>query len=193
MTTERLFENNRRWAAEMARRDPDTFRRLAGGQAPPYLWIGCSDSRVPASQVVGLGPGEVFVHRNVANLVVAEDPNGQAALRFAVEVLQVDHVIVCGHYDCGGMLAALRDGDAGLPEGWLRHLREVRRKHEGALAELASEAERHDRLCELNVLEQVERVNRTAPVRRAREEGRALEVHGWIFDPRDGLIRDLDT
>jgi carbonic anhydrase len=187
----RLFANNRAWAEEMARREPDFFARLAGQQAPQYLWIGCSDSRVPANQIVGLMPGEMFVHRNVANLVVHTDLNCLSALQFAVEVLRVRHVIVCGHYGCGGVLAALRDDHLGLIDNWLRHVQDVRSKHHMRLARLPAEKQRHDRLCELNAIEQVVNVCHTTVVREAWARGQELAVHGWIYSLRDGLLRDL--
>lgn len=187
----RLFENNRAWAEEMARREPDFFARLAGQQAPQHLWIGCSDSRVPANQIVGLLPGEMFVHRNVANVVVHTDLNCLSALQFAVEVLRVRHVIVCGHYGCGGVLAALRDDHLGLIDNWLRHVQDVRSRHHGQLARLPGEKQRHDRLCELNVIEQVVNVCHTTVVREAWARGQELAVHGWIYSLLDGLLRDL--
>jgi carbonic anhydrase len=186
-----LFASNRAWAAEMTRQDPDFFRRLSLQQAPQYLWIGCSDSRVPANQIVGLLPGEMFVHRNVANVVVHTDLNCLSALQFAVEVLRVGHVIVCGHYGCGGVLAALRDDRLGLVDNWLRHVQDVRSKHQAQLDGLETEAERHDRLCELNVIEQVVNVSQTTVVRDAWSRGQALAVHGWIYGLQDGLLRDL--
>jgi carbonic anhydrase len=186
-----LFVNNRAWAEQMARREPDFFARLARQQAPHYLWIGCSDSRVPANQIVGLLPGEMFVHRNVANVVVHTDLNCLSALQFAVEVLTVRHVIVCGHYGCGGILAALRDERLGLIDNWLRHVQDVRSKHQCQLARLPGEKERHDRLCELNVIEQVVNVCHTTVVRGAWARGQELAVHGWIYGLRDGLLRDL--
>jgi carbonic anhydrase len=186
-----LFANNRAWAAEMVRQDPDFFSRLAEQQAPQYLWIGCSDSRVPANEIVGLLPGEMFVHRNVANVVVHADLNCLSAIQFAVEVLRVRHVIVCGHYGCGGVRAALRDEKLGLCDNWLRHVQDVRAKHRQQLLELQTEAERHSRLCELNVLEQVVNVSKTTIVRDAWARGQELAVHGWIYDVRDGLLRDL--
>jgi carbonic anhydrase len=186
-----LFANNRAWAAEMTRQDPEFFRRLSGQQTPQYLWIGCSDSRVPANQIVGLLPGEMFVHRNVANVVVHTDLNCLSAIQFAVEVLRVGHVIVCGHYGCGGVLAALRDEKLGLIDNWLRHVQDVRWKHQGQLDALETVAERHARLCELNVIEQVVNVSQTTVVRDAWARGQALAVHGWIYDLRDGLLRDL--
>jgi carbonic anhydrase len=186
-----LFANNRAWAEEMVRREPDFFTRLARQQAPQYLWIGCSDSRVPANQIVGLLPGEMFVHRNVANVVVHTDLNCLSALQFAVEVLRVRHVIVCGHYGCGGVLAALRDDRLGLIDNWLRHVQDVRGKHHVLLSRLPGEKERHDRLCELNVIEQVVNVCRTTVVQEAWGRQQELAVHGWIYSLRDGLLRDL--
>jgi carbonic anhydrase len=186
-----LFANNRAWAAEMTRQDPDFFGRLSRQQAPEYLWIGCSDSRVPANQIVGLPPGEMFVHRNVANVVVHADLNCLSVIQFAVEVLGVGHIIVCGHYGCGGVLAALRDDKLGLVDNWLRHVQDVRWKHQAELDALPTEAERHQRLCELNVVEQVVNVSKTTVVQDAWGRGHPLEVHGWIYDLRDGLLRDL--
>jgi carbonic anhydrase len=186
-----LFANNRAWAAEMVRRDPEFFTRLAEQQAPQYLWIGCSDSRVPANEIVGLLPGEMFVHRNVANVVVHADLNCLSTIQFSVEVLRVRHVIVCGHYGCGGVRAALLDEKLGLCDNWLRHVQDVRAKHRLQLNELPTEAERHSRLCELNVLEQVVNVSKTTIVRDAWARGQELAVHGWIYDVRDGLLRDL--
>ncbi len=186
-----LFANNRAWAAEMTRREPDFFARLSRLQTPPYLWIGCSDSRVPANQIVGLLPGEMFVHRNVANVVVHTDLNCLSAIQFAVEVLHVEHIIVCGHYGCGGVLSALRDEKLGLIDNWLRHVQDVQSKHRIQLAGLASEAQRHDSLCELNVIEQVVNVSQTTVVRQAWARGQALAVHGWIYKLTDGLLRDL--
>jgi carbonic anhydrase len=187
----RLFANNRAWAEEMARREPAFFARLARQQTPQYLWIGCSDSRVPANQIVGLLPGEMFVHRNVANVVVHTDLNCLSALQFAVEVLRVGHVIVCGHYGCGGVLAALRDERLGLIDNWLRHVQDVRGRHQGQLARLPSEKQRHDRLCELNVIEQVVNVCQTTVVREAWSRRQEVAVHGWIYGLGDGLLRDL--
>lgn len=186
-----LFANNRAWAAGMTRQDPDFFRRLSTQQAPEYFWIGCSDSRVPANQIVGLLPGEMFVHRNVANIVAHADLNCLSAMQFAVEVLRVGHVIVCGHYGCGGVLAALRGDNLGLVDNWLRPVQDVRWKHRVELDALQSEAPRHNRLCELNVLEQVVNASRTTIVRDAWARGQALALHGWIYDIRDGLLRDL--
>ncbi len=180
-----LFENNRRWAAEVSDRDPDFFKKLAAQQAPPYLWIGCADSRVPANQIVGLAPGEVFVHRNVANVVSHTDFNCLSVLQYAVEVLKVRHVIVCGHYGCGGVAAALQDVPFGLIDNWLRHIKDV------------YEASRLDdidtnKLCELNVAAQVRNVCHTTIVQDAWRRGQDLSVHGWIYSLEDGLLRDLD-
>jgi len=190
-TLESLFVNNRKWAEEMGRQDPEFFERLSHQQAPQYLWIGCSDSRVPANQIVGLLPGEMFVHRNVANVVVHSDLNCLSALQFAVDVLRVGHVIICGHYGCGGVLAALRDEKLGLIDNWLRHVQDVRAKYEAEIDALETEAERHKRLCELNVIEQVANVSNTTVVRDAWARGQSLSVHGWVYDVRDGLMRDL--
>jgi carbonic anhydrase len=188
---EHLLANNRVWAAEMTRQDPEFFTRLSHQQAPRYFWIGCSDSRVPANQIVGLPPGEMFVHRNVANVVAHTDLNCLSAIQFAVDVLQVGHIIVCGHYGCGGVGAALRDDKLGLVDNWLRHVQDVRWKHQPELDAVASEADRHNRLCELNVLEQVENISRTTVVRDAWARGQELAVHGWVYDLEDGLLRDL--
>jgi carbonic anhydrase len=186
-----LFTKNRAWAAEMIRQDPEFFERLSRQQVPQYFWIGCSDSRVPANQIAGLLPGEMFVHRNVANVVVHSDLNCLSALQFAVEVLQVRHVIVCGHYGCGGVRAALRGDKLGLIDNWLRHIQDVRGKHRAQLEALATEADRHARLCELNVIEQVVNVSQTTVVCDAWLRDQPLAVHGWIYGLRDGLLRDL--
>jgi len=186
-----LFTNNRAWSEEMTRQDPEFFTRLSRQQAPEYLWIGCSDSRVPANQIVGLLPGEMFVHRNVANVVVHTDLNCLSTIQFAVDVLHVKHIIVCGHYGCGGVMAALRGDKIGLADNWLCHVQDVRRKHHDEIDGLPSEAERQKRLCELNVIEQVMNVSQTTVVRDAWARGDALSVHGWVYDLRDGLIRDL--
>jgi len=188
-----LFEKNRAWAAEMTRQDPDFFRRLSDQQKPQYLWIGCSDSRVPANQIVGLLPGEMFVHRNVANVVVHTDLNCLSAIQFAVEVLGVGHIIVCGHYGCGGVRAALRDEKFGLIDNWLRHVQDVRWKHARQLDALETQEQRHRLLCELNIIEQVMNVGQTTVVRDAWRRGQKLSVHGWIYDLSDGLLRDLDV
>jgi carbonic anhydrase len=186
-----LLSNNRAWAAAMTRNDPTFFARLVTQQNPQYLWIGCADSRVPANQIVGLVPGEMFVHRNVANVVVHSDLNCLSAIQFAVDVLHVSHIIVCGHYGCGGVLAALRNEKLGLIDNWLLHVQAVGSKYHEALATLESEAARHHRLCELNVVEQVAAVGHTTVVRDAWVRGQRLTVHGWIYDVSDGLLHDL--
>ena len=188
-----LFENNRAWARDMTGHDPSFFARLAAQQTPQYFWIGCSDSRVPANQIVGLLPGEMFVHRNVSNVVVHTDLNCLSALQFAVEVLHVERIIVCGHYGCGGVLAAIRGEKLGLIENWLRHVQDVGWKHQTELEALPDEEARHRRLSELNVMEQVLNVSRTTVVRDAWMRGQSLTVHGWIYDIRDGLLHDLET
>ena len=188
-----LFDNNRAWAAEMTRQDADFFKRLSAQQAPRYLWIGCSDSRVPANQIAGLLPGDMFVHRNVANVVVHADLNCLSAIQFAVDVLQVKDIIVCGHYGCGGVLAALQNQKLGLIDNWLRHVQDVLAKHRAEIDSLPSAQAQHDRLCELNVIEQVNNVSQTTVVRDAFDRRQSLSVHGWIYGLSDGLIRDLDV
>lgn len=187
---DQLFENNRAWAGEMTARDANFFRRLALQQSPEYLWIGCSDSRVPANEIVGLLPGELFVHRNVANVVVHTDLNCLTVMQFAVEVLKVKHIIVCGHYGCSGVQASLSGRSIGLSDNWLRHVQDVRQKHEARLNALPENA-RGDRLCELNVIEQVVNVSHTTVIRDARERGQNLTIHGVIYGLRDGLLHDL--
>jgi carbonic anhydrase len=188
----KLFENNRAWAEKIKLEDPTYFQRLSGTQTPEYLWIGCADSRVPANEIVGLGPGELFVHRNIANLVPPFDANVHSVLQYAVEVLKVKHIIVCGHYGCGGVLAALRDW-SGLPlENWLAHIRAVYRAHKNELDAASSEETRWRRLCELNVMAQVHFVLEAEVVKQAWRADRPVMVHGWIYDLREGLLRDLD-
>jgi len=189
---DRLLEQNRDWAAAMTRQDPEFFTRLTRQQAPQHLWIGCSDSRVPANQIVDLPPGEMFVHRNVANVVAHTDLNCLSVLQFALDVLRVSNVIVCGHYGCGGVLAALREDKLGLIDNWLRPVRDLRRTHSGELDSLATEQERHRRLCELNVADQVKNVCETTVMHDALARGQPVSVHGWIYDVGDGLLRDLD-
>jgi carbonic anhydrase len=186
-----LFDNNREWSQRMIAADPDFFARLVEQQAPHHLWIGCSDSRVPANQIVGLAPGELFVHRNVANVVVHTDLNCLSVLQFAVDVLKVRDVIVCGHYGCGGVRAALEDARVGLVDNWLRHVKDVRDKHAALLAEIGDPDARLDRLCELNVIEQVNKVCQTPVVQDAWAKGQPLAVHGWIYRLQDGLLHDL--
>jgi carbonic anhydrase len=192
-TLPRLFENNRRWAENIKAQDPHFFEQLSAQQSPEYLWIGCSDSRVPANQIIGLLPGEVFVHRNVANLVVHTDFNCLSVIQFAVEVLKVKHVIVCGHYGCGGVRSALLDRNLGLIDNWLRHIRDVHQKHHETIASLTSDDERINRLCELNVVEQVLNTCHTTIVQQAWQRGQSLSIHGWIYAISDGLLRDLDV
>jgi carbonic anhydrase len=185
-----LFENNRAWAAQMVAHDPAFFDRLAHQQAPRYLWIGCADSRVPATQITGLAPGEIFVHRNVANVVVHTDLNCLAVIQYAVDVLQVEHIIVCGHYGCGGVNAALNNFKLGLIDNWLHHIHDVIRTHSGLLAHCDDVHTRFDRLCELNVIEQVRNVCETTIVQDAWARGQALAVHGWLYSVADGLLQD---
>lgn len=187
-----LLANNRAWAEETRRREPEFFSKLAAQQAPEYLWIGCSDSRVPANQIVGLLPGELFVHRNVANVVTHSDLNCLSVLQYAVEVLHVKHLIVCGHYGCGGVLAALEGTRLGLIDNWLRNVVDVADKHRAALDAIADPHRRHDRLCELNAREQAISVAQTSFVRDAWLKGQPLSVHSWIYGINDGLLRDLD-
>lgn len=175
----------------MKAQDPLFFSKLTQQQNPRYLWIGCSDSRVPANEIVGLMPGELFVHRNVANVVVHTDLNCLSVLQYAIDVLKVDRIIVCGHYGCGGVVAAMRDEPLGLIDNWLLHIRDVHRKHQGQLAPLADERARIDRLCELNVIEQAMNVCDTTMVKQAWAEGRDLAVMGWVYSLNDGLLRDL--
>jgi carbonic anhydrase len=189
-TLPKLFENNRAWARQISAEDPGFFPRLARQQAPEYLWIGCSDSRVPANQVVGLLPGEVFVHRNVANLVLHTDFNCLSVLQFAVDVLGVAHVIVCGHYGCGGVRAALEGRPLGLIDHWLRHVQDLYHRHSAEVDALAGEA-RIDRMCELNVAEQVGHLCRATIVQDAWRRGQPLALHGWIYGLSDGLLRDV--
>ena len=189
---EELFERNRAWAAAMVEADPRFFADLVERQTPEYLWIGCSDSRVPANQIVGLAPGAVFVHRNVANVVVHTDLNALSVLQYAVDILRVRHVIVCGHYGCGGVTAALTGARHGLIDNWLRHVADVADRNADELAALA-EPDRVDRLCELNVVDQVENVCATTIVRDAWSRGADVTVHGLVYSLRDGLLRDLDV
>ena len=192
-TLKRLFERNRAWAAEISAREPEFFRELARQQTPEYLWIGCSDSRVPSTQLVDLSPGEMFVHRNVANVVVHTDLNCLSVMQYAVDVLKVRHIIVCGHYGCGGVQAALEGASFGLIDNWLRHVQDVAEKHADALAEQPDAAARLRLLCELNVREQVSNVCRTTVVQGAWARGQELSVHGWIYDIGDGLLHDLNV
>lgn len=187
-----LFDNNRRWAERMVRNQPDFFDRLVGQQAPRYLWIGCSDSRVPANEIVGLLPGELFVHRNVANLVVHTDLNCLSVLQYAVDVLRVEHVIVCGHYGCGGIAAAWRGNPLGLIDNWLRHIQDTRTRHCAELDAIGEVTVALDRLCELNVLVQANNTWRTTVIQDALKRGQEVAVHAWIYRLSDGLLQDLN-
>jgi carbonic anhydrase len=187
----KLFENNRRWAEQARTQDAGFFEKLAGQQTPKYLWIGCSDSRVPANQILGLKPGEVFVHRNVANLVVNTDMSCLSVMQFAVEVLKIEHIIVCGHYTCGGVHAACDTKQYGLIDNWLRHIKDVYVRHKDELDHIVDLKVRGDRMCELNVIEQVKNVCHTTIVQNAWLNGQPLFVHGLIYSLQDGLLRDL--
>jgi carbonic anhydrase len=188
-----LFDNNKTWAAAIKKADPDFFSKLASQQRPEYLWIGCADSRVPANEIVNMLPGEIFVHRNIANLVVHTDLNCLSVIQYAVDVLKVKHIIVCGHYDCGGISAALENSEHGLIDNWLRHIKDVYRFHQKMIDALPTEKERLDRLCELNVMEQVANVCHTTMVQNAWNSGQSLAVHGWIYRVSDGILKDLNV
>lgn len=191
-TLTHLFDSNKVWADRIRQQNPEFFLHLSRQQSPSYLWIGCSDSRVPANQIVGLQPGDLFVHRNVANLVVHTDLNCLSVMQFAVDLLKVRHIIVTGHYGCSGVVAALRRDRLGLSDNWLRHVQDVREKHDKFLATLGSATDISNRLCELNVIEQVANVCQTTIARDAWERGQSLTVHGWIYGLQDGLLRDLN-
>ncbi len=187
-----LLQNNRRWADEIKEKNPDFFETLSKQQSPEYLWIGCSDSRVPANEIVNLLPGELFVHRNVSNIVVHTDLNCLSVIQFAVDVLKVKHIIVCGHYGCGGVRAALENSRLGLIDNWLRHIQDIQKKHQ-TIVETAGAADKQvDCLCELNVIEQVLNVSETTVVREAWARGESVTIHGWIYGLRDGIVRDLN-
>lgn len=188
-----LFDQNQAWAAAIKRRDPEFFATLSRQQTPQYLWIGCADSRVPANEIVGLQPGEVFVHRNVANVVVHTDLNCLSVIQFAVDLLKVKHIMVVGHYGCGGVQAAYRCQRVGLADNWLRHVQDVRQKHDACLCALPDDSARNARLCELNIIEQVANVCSTTIVQDAWARGQELTVHGWVYALRDGLLQDLQT
>lgn len=188
---DKLLDKNRAWAESIKSQDPEFFTRLSNQQAPEYLWIGCADSRVPANQIVDMMPGELFVHRNVANVVVHTDFNCLSVLQFAIDVLKVKHILVVGHYGCGGVNAALHNEGFGLISNWLRHVQDVRDKHQGVLDALASDQERADRLCELNVVEQVGHVCQNSIVQEAWRRGQQLTVHGFVYDVADGILRDM--
>lgn len=188
---EGLFESNRKWAESVHTNDPGFFEKLAAQQNPEYLWIGCSDSRVPANQIVGLLPGEVFVHRNVANMVVHTDFNCLTVLQYAIEVLKVKHVIVVGHYNCGGIRAAYENADNGMIDNWLRNIKDVQHLHRARINALPDDEARMDLLCELNVMSQVANVCHTTIAQNAWAKGQQVDVHGWIYSLKDGLLKDL--
>jgi len=189
----KLLENNKKWVADQLSVDPTYFDKLAQSQHPEYLWIGCSDSRVPANQITGTQPGDVFVHRNIANMVIHSDMNMLSVLSYAVEVLKVKHIIVCGHYGCGGVLAAMENKQFGLIDNWLRHIKDVYRLHYKELNSIQDKKQKADRLVELNVIEQVQDLGKTSIVQNAWKREQPLHLHGWVYDVKDGLIKDLDV
>ena len=189
---EKIYENNRKWVAEKTAQDPEYFTKMVGSQAPDYLFIGCADSRVPANEITGTGPGEMFVHRNIANMVVHTDINLLSVLQYAVEVLKVKHVIVCGHYGCGGVKAAMGDKQFGLIDNWLTNIRDVIRLHDGELDGIADDEARWRRLVELNVIEQVQNLSKTSIIQNAMKTENPPQLHGWVYDLGDGLLRNLD-
>ena len=186
-----LLENNKQWVASQLAQDPVYFDKLAHSQNPEYLWIGCSDSRVPANQITGTSPGDIFVHRNIANMVIHSDMNMLSVLSYAVEVLKVKHIIVCGHYGCGGVLAAMENKQFGLIDNWLRHIKDVYRLHFKELDAITNTKDRADRLVELNVIEQVQDLGKTSIVQNAWKREQPLHIHGWVYDVKDGIIKDL--
>lgn len=190
---QRILDNNKKWVAEKLSQDPEFFNKLSEGQKPPLLWIGCSDSRVPANEITGTQAGEVFVHRNIANMVVHSDMNMLSVLDYAVNVLQVSHIIVCGHYDCGGVKAAMGRGSHGIIDNWLRHIKDVYRLHKAELDGIKDERERLDRFVELNVVEQVYDLAKTSIVQQAWSRNQDLSIHGWVYRLSDGLIKDLEV
>ena len=192
-TLKHLLDQNKAWADRITKEDPDFFKELSNTQSPEYLWIGCSDSRVPANQIVDLMPGEIFVHRNIANVVVHTDLNCLSVIQYAVDVLKVKHIIVCGHYDCGGVIAAMESKEHGLIDNWLRHIKDIYRYHKSQLDAVDDFEARKNLLCELNVIEQVANVCHITTVQNAWKEGRELSVHGWIYDLKDGILRDMDV
>lgn len=190
-THDKVFEHNRAWATAQREKDPEFFTKLSAGQTPEYLWIGCSDSRIPAEQITGLGPGDAFIHRNIANLVVNSDLNVMSVINYAVRHLQVKHIVVCGHYGCGGVKAAMTPKDMGLLNPWLRNIRDVYRLHEKELDKITDEPARYDRLVELSVVEQCRNVIKTAAVQQSYAKNQFPIVHGWVFGFNDGLLKDL--
>ncbi|HKK45417.1 MAG TPA: carbonate dehydratase [Balneolaceae bacterium] len=191
-TLKKLFERNKDWAAKIKKEDPNFFAELSTRQQPEILWIGCSDSRVPANQIVALSPGDVFVHRNIANMVIHTDLNCLSVVQYAVEILKVKHIIVCGHYGCGGIIAAMDEHDHGLIDNWLRHIKDVSRLYSNELKDLSKD-EKITRMCELNVIEQVNNICSTTIVQDAWKKGQKLSVHGWIYNLEDGHLQDLDS
>lgn len=189
----KLLDNNKKWVADQLSIDPAYFDKLAQSQHPEYLWIGCSDSRVPANQITGTQPGDVFVHRNIANMVIHSDMNMLSVLSYAVEVLKVKHIIVCGHYGCGGVMAAMENKQFGLIDNWLRHIKDVYRLHYKELDSIQDKKQKADRLVELNVIEQVQDLGKTSIVQNAWKREQPLHLHGWVYDVKDGLIKDLDV
>ena len=192
-TLDLLFENNRKWASQISQANPSFFSGLAQQQSPEFLWIGCSDSRVPANEIIGLLPGELFVHRNVANLVIHTDMNCLSVLQYAVEILKIKHIIVCGHYGCGGVKAALESRPHGLIDNWLRHIRDIHQRRSSDLLRFSTAEEKINRLCELNVMEQVKNVGNTTVIQEAWQRDQMVTVHGWIYAVSDGLLKDLDA
>lgn len=192
-TISHLFENNKKWAAQITEDNPDFFENLSKQQSPKYLWIGCSDSRVPANELLGMQPGEVFVHRNIANLVIHTDLNCLSVIQFAVDILKVQHIIVCGHYGCGGVIASLNDKSYGLIDNWLRHLQDVYRFHKKEMDAVTNEKERVDRLCELNVIEQVANISNTMTLQNAWHANQDITVHGVVYNLHDGILKDLNV
>jgi len=190
---QKILENNKRWVAEKTKDDPEFFERLSNGQSPPLLWIGCADSRVPANEITGTLPGEVFVHRNIANMVVHTDMNMLSVLDYAVNVLKVRHVIVCGHYGCGGVKAAMGNHQFGLIDNWIRHIKDVYRFHQKELDSIQDEEMRFNRFVELNVVEQVHDLAKTSIVQNAWEKGQQLWIHGWVYSIKNGLVKDLNV
>lgn len=188
-----LIDKNRAWALDVTSQDPEFFKKLANQQSPEYLWIGCADSRVPANEIVGLAPGELFVHRNIANLVIHTDLNALSVIQFAIDLLRIKHIIVVGHYGCSGVRVALNKGRVGLADNWIRHIRDVDDKHGAYLGKIVNANDRLDALCELNVIEQVVNVCQTTSVQDAWDRGQPLTVHGWVYGLKDGLVRDLDV
>ncbi len=189
----KILENNKQWVANSLENDPDYFENLAKGQTPPLLWIGCSDSRVPANEIIGAKPGEVFVHRNIANMVIHSDMNMLSVLDYAVTVLQVKHIIVCGHYGCGGIKAAMENNSIGIIDNWIRHIKDVYRIHRNTLDEITDEKMRFNTFVELNVKEQVYDLAKTSIVQAAWKKGQELSIHGWVYGIHSGIVKDLDV